>query len=174
MIATVYSTLSGKLVGKHPTLGVLVSEDGMVLTRKHGGNSLEWKRGTLAKASKSAKPYLRVRIGGGHKKYVHVLVAETFLPNPENKPYVDHRNRNRTDNRVQNLQWVTAIENANNTETVLNARDLGVRWRDDKKEANRRYMRQKRQNPDFRKEEYERHKQWKAKKKAEQSAQPSV
>lgn len=158
MVASVYSTLSGRLVGKHPTLGVLVSEDGLVLTRKHGGNSLEWKRGTLTRAKNSAKPYLRIRIGGGHKKYVHVLVAETFLPNPENKPYVDHRNRNRTDNRVQNIQWATAIENANNTETVLKAMDLGgVRWRDDYKEANRRYVRIKR-----------------AQKKAEQSAQPSV
>ena len=41
---------------------------------------------------------------------VHRLVAETFLPNPDNLPQVHHLNHDRTDNRAENLQWVTSAE----------------------------------------------------------------
>lgn len=50
---------------------------------------------------------------------LHRLVAEAFIPNPDNKPEIDHINTNRTDNRIENLRWVTRKENLNNKITKI-------------------------------------------------------
>lgn len=117
------STLSGMMAIKHPTLGVLVREDGMVLNSVKGGHGKKyaWTNGYLHKDG-----YSTVRIRGKDYK-VHRLVADVFIPNPENKPTVDHINRIRDDNSVCNLRWATHKEQVENSGQVLNRVDYGVR-----------------------------------------------
>ena len=62
--------------------------------------------------------YTRVGIGT-NKYYVHRLVAIAFIPNPENKPSVDHINRNAKDNILENLRWATSKEQSAN-QTITN------------------------------------------------------
>lgn len=72
------------------------------------------KRNKLLKPNLISGGYLQVALSkNGKVKYflIHRLVAETFLPNENELPEVDHISGDRMDNRVANLQWINSVEN---------------------------------------------------------------
>ena len=64
--------------------------------------------------SEIVEPYIVHGYPAYGKFFIHRAVAELFIPNPENKPFIDHINTIKTDNRVCNLRWVTQAENNRN------------------------------------------------------------
>lgn len=85
--------------------------------------------------------YMKIRLhkdGKVENHRVHRLVAKAFIPNPENKPQVNHINTIKTDNRVwinedgsidyekSNLEWCTGKENANNPLTIQHFKNTGI------------------------------------------------
>lgn len=62
-----------------------------------------------------------------HKKYlIHRLIATAFIPNPQNKPFINHLNGVRNDNRIENLEWCTAGENNHHSMYVLGKRVIPI------------------------------------------------
>ena len=83
---------------------ITVSSNGRVLSYKSG------KEHELT-PSDNGRGYLTVSIGLRHPKYVHRLVAETFIPNPNNYSEVNHIDGNKRNNCVANLEWCTRSDN---------------------------------------------------------------
>ncbi len=78
------------------------------------GNIKNTHNGKLRKCNPDKQGYIKVsiRVTGIVKFYkIHRLVAEAFIPNPENKPLVNHKDRNPSNNMLNNLEWVTPLEN---------------------------------------------------------------
>ena len=66
----------------------------------------------LSQSTQQDYKFVTLLIEGKQKRMrVHRLVAETYIENPDNKPYVNHINGQRDDNNVENLEWVTPAEN---------------------------------------------------------------
>lgn len=74
------------------------------------------KRERLLKAQQTRNGYLQVGLyndGKLKRVYVHRLVADTFIQNPDNLPQVNHKDENPLNNRVENLEWCTQSYNIN-------------------------------------------------------------
>lgn len=125
-------------VKQHPTLGILVCTDGHIMIPSTYFN----KKAHWTKGWKFNTGYLGIRLHG--KNYqVHRLVAETFISNKDNKPTVDHINRIKTDNRIENLRWATIQEQNENHSNVDTRVDYGIRSCKNKNEYDKLYHKQK-------------------------------
>ena len=83
----------------------LISQDGKVYNEK---------RNKEVKTNKNSIGYLRVNLSNKGKRkqlLVHRLVANAFIPNPNNKPEVNHIDGDKENNNVVNLEWTTRSEN---------------------------------------------------------------
>lgn len=72
--------------------------------------------GRILKSGKNRGGYLYVNLckqGVVSNKRIHRLVAQAFIPNPENKPDINHADEDKTNNMVSNLEWATRKENLN-------------------------------------------------------------
>lgn len=172
MIATVYSTLGGILAGKHPRTGLLVREDGFVKLPR--GWSKGHKAGTGRRYYMVSTFFNRVR----GSEYVHTLVNETFNENFFGKPTTDHIDRTPENNHRRNLRWATRSEQIDNSALAIDAISrLGFRPKDFRNEANKVHYQEMMKDPNrsakHRKTRREYARKYKARKKAERSAQPS-
>lgn len=107
-----------RVIEKSP--GYQVSSEGRIRALARQLN-LRNKSGTPYTIRLSARPmtvyicrstgYAKITLAKRNLQLVHRLVAEAFIPNPLRLPQVNHKNGKRADNRVDNLEWVTASEN---------------------------------------------------------------
>ena len=79
----------------------IITKNGEVINKRNNHKLIPQKNG---------KGYLRVSISG-KLQFVHRLVAETYIPNPNNLPQVNHKDGNKLNNTVENLEWVSNFEN---------------------------------------------------------------
>lgn len=128
-----------------------VSNDGLVrsvqrtIKRKgEHGNEVKYK-GKILSCQKNSMGYYRALIccGGERKRYfVHRLVAEAFIPNPNNYEVVNHMDFNVTNNNVENLEWCTRLDNMR-----YSARNGRMKYTDKRLENHREIMREKLSTP---------------------------
>ena len=150
------------------------------------GNVRNVRRNTLLKLSKTNYGYIQVYLyknGIRTGLKVHRLVAQAFIPNPDNLPQINHLDEDKTNNRVDNLEWCSHKYNVNyghRTENAIDTRvkngyadpdfiGFGLNEKEYMKEYNRIYRENNREKlieyskryyQEHKKELYERNKEW--------------
>ncbi len=102
--------------------GYMISNYGRVksYSRKSKSNTLLKEKILIGNISKGYIKYKLYIDGKKRNLSQHRLIAIHFIPNPENKPFINHINGVRNDNRIENLEWCTHSENIKHSFDVLN------------------------------------------------------
>lgn len=81
------------------------------------GNLRNKRNGRISKKKLNCGYIVDILCRNGKRKTIrrHRIVAEAFIPNPDNKPEVNHKNGNKSDNSVENLEWATHRENTDHS-----------------------------------------------------------
>lgn len=104
-------------VYKINNLGIIKSLDRYIYQTDGRGTYRRLIKGKEISIKTDNEGYLSCHLGR-NKTRVHTLLAKVFIPNPENKPQVNHKNGNKLDNSLENLEWVTHKENCNHAWSI--------------------------------------------------------
>ena len=107
-----------------------LSSYGRVRSLDRYDNRNRFRKGHIMKQSYCSKGYLTIDLclnGKVKKCLVHRLVAEAFLPNPDNLPQVNHKNEVKSDNCVDNLEWCDAKYNLNYGTARIRGKETAIK-----------------------------------------------
>ena len=102
------------------SLGNIRSLDRIVICKN---GRIDHKIGTTMKLRQNKNGYMQIGLTKHNVRkmtYVHRLIAETFIENPDNKSQINHKDGDKLNNSVENLEWVTASENLKHSYENLN------------------------------------------------------
>lgn len=100
------------------------------LDRYVKGKGYRLHKGKVLIPVKSKLGYLQLNLyynGKRHQSKIHRLVAQAFLPNPDNLPMINHKDEDKTNNNVDNLEWCSAKYNVNYGTSRIRAKETAIK-----------------------------------------------
>ena len=97
---------------------------------KYSNGQIHLHKGRILSPGKNTKGYLSVVLNCSGKRKtitVHILVAEAFIPNPDNLPEINHKNEDKINNRVENLEWCDRKYNLNYGTARIRSRNTNIK-----------------------------------------------